>query len=246
MIGQLYKDFKMAWMTFFFLGFMAFVMALLGPEDGGTPDEMAESVLIILSGLAMLNMMVPMIAMQEVTMIDEKERWADFVMALPGGLKTYVCSKYIFIVLINVIAALFTHIFCLVTDMLWDNPLWSQMLSSAHVEYMIIGAAAGLGMLIAAFFFPFVFCFGMKAANAVGTVFILGIGLAFYIFFMFGDTTILENFAQRVPEFLFSHYRLIGNIIKALLPIGIAAMCGSCALAVRACKYGMTRREYWE
>ncbi len=246
MIGQIYKDFKLAWMTFFCMGVIAFSIILFVPDGSGTPDESAENVLIILSGLAMLNMMVPMIAMQEAASIDEKERWADFVMVLPGGLKTYVWSKYIFIVLINVIAAIFTHLFCLATDMLWSNPLWSQMLSSAHVEYMIIGAASGLSMLMVSFFFPFVFCFGMRAANVISTIFTCGVFLAFYIFIMFGDLTIMEDFARRALSYLTSHYRLIANIIKALLPIGIAAMCGSCALAVKACKYGMTRREYWE
>lgn len=248
MIGHLYKDFKMAWMTFCLLGSIAILVicmaVLCGQDGGGTPAESAEDALVILSGLALLNMVAPLVAMHEAAETDEKERWADFVMVLPGGLKTYVCSKYLFIVLINVIVAIFTHLFCLVAGMLWNNPLWNQI--SARGEYMIIGTASGLGMLAASFFFPFVFRFGIRAGNVISTALVFCILLAFYIFLMFGDTVMLEDFCQRALAYLLSHYRLAANIIKVLLPVGIIAMLGSCALSVGACKYGMARREYWE
>lgn len=248
MIGHLYKDFKAAWMTFFLLGaiaLLAIYMTVVSAWDGGgTPAEAAEDVLMILSVLALLNIAAPIVAMHGAAEADEKERWADFVMVLPGGLKTYVRSKYIFIVLINAIAAIFTHLFCLTSGILWNNPVWSQI--SAQGESMIIEAGAGLGMLAASVFFPFVFRFGIRVGNVISAAFLFCVVFGIYIFLMFGDTVMLEDFFQRALAYLISHYRLIANLIRVLLPLGIIAMLVSCALSVRACKYGMVRREYWE
>lgn len=245
MVGHIYKDFKVAWMTFFLLGCIAaFVIVMVFVYSEGDTDASAEEALVVLSGLALLNMTAPLVAMEEVAAADEKERWVDFVMILPRGLKTYVRSKYVFILLISFIVGMFTHIFCMVVDALWNNPWWSQI--SPHAEYMIIGAASGFGMLAASFFFPFVFRFGIKLGNAVSSIFVFFLCVSFYIFIMFGDVELLENGFEKMLQYLLLHYRMIAGIIKALLPIGLAAMLGSCALSVRVCRQSVARREYWE
>lgn len=249
MVGHLYKDFKVAWMTFFFLGaILAFVgilaVSMLGQSGVNAANEEMENVITIFGGLALLNMTAPLVAMYEVAASDEKERWADFVMALPGGIKTYVKSKYVFILLVSLLAAACTHVFCIVTGAFWDNPLWNQ--AAAYGEGLIIGAALGLGMLAAAFFFPFVFRFGIRLGNVISNVLLFCLVFGFYIFFMFGDVEMLENALGNILSYLISHYRLIAGVIKALLPIGLAAMLGSCVLSVRVCRQGVARHEYWE
>lgn len=241
MVGHIYKDFKLSTVPLLCMGFFAlFLVILAAGFDMDGDMELQEQIMLLVWGLMVFNFIIPMLSMFVVADADEKEKWTQYALCLPGGVRGYVKSKYMFVAIIMTLAAMFTHIYCAVFDGVHNELL---LMGS---DYIVVLIADGLGMLVCAFYFPFIFRFGQEKGNALGTgVILLGIA-GLYLYLMFGDLSMFENnenLAESVISWFQEHRYLIHFVISALFFAGAAAMYGSYRLLVHLFEKGVVNRE---
>lgn len=228
MVGHIYKDFKLSAIPLLCMGVLALFLIILA-IGVDMDEELQEQLVLLVWGLMVFNFIIPMLSMFAVADADEKEKWTQYALCLPGGVRTYVKSKYMFVAVIMTIVAMFTHIYVAVFDGVHNE------IMLMNSEYGIILIADGLGMLVCAFYFPFIFRFGQEMGNLIGTgVILLGI-VCMYLYFMFGDLSWFENNENPVEwmmTWLNEHIYVVNFTLSALFFGGIAAMYGSYRLLV--------------
>lgn len=237
MVGHLYKDFKLSLIPLFLMGMMAVCLIFLS-GDNTMEDVRAQSMLLAWS-LLMFNFVTPMLSMVAVAEADEKEKWIPYALSLPGGVREYVRSKYVFVVIIMIIGAIFTNAYTAIYDGIHNEVLLMDL------SYLIILIGSGSGMLVCAFYFPFIFRFGTEKGSVVGTgIVLLGIAVL-YIYLMFGDLSLFErdNLLEEIMNWLGAHRSFIYFIISFLFFFSIAAMYGSYRLLVHWFKKGVIIHE---
>lgn len=237
MVGHLYKDFKLSGTALVLMGMMAVFLIFL-PVFVRVENPMELTILLAFA-LILFNCMSPILSMCAVAEADEKEKWIPYALSLPGGIQEYVRSKYIFIVSVMLIGALFTTAYTAICDGVHDEVLLMNL------NYLIILIGSGIGMLFCTFYFPFIFRFGTEKGSVIGTgILLLGI-VVFYIYLMFGDLSLFEfdNLLEEIVNGLETHIGFIYFIISSLFLLGIAAMYGSYRLLVFWFKSGKIVHE---
>lgn len=237
MVGHLYKDFKLSGTALILMGMMAAFLIFL-PVFVRVENPMELTILLAFA-LILFNCMSPILSMCAVAEADEKEKWIPYALSLPGGVQEYVRSKYVFIVSIIIVGALFTTAYAAICDGVYDAVLLMNL------NYLIILIGSGIGMLFCAFYFPIIFRFGTEKGGVIGTgILLLGIA-AFYIYLMFGDLSLFEsdNLLEEIMNWLKAHIGFVYFIISFLFLFGIAAMYGSYQLLVCWFKRGKIVRE---
>lgn len=240
MVGQIYKDFRVSVIPLAAIGFLVvFNILLIVSALNDAAVSGSELTGIAAFGLFVMNLVVPILAMYTVQDADEKEKWPMYAMTLPGGASAYVKSKYVFIVIMMLISAAVTYLYICILDGFWGDGTLISM------NCYLIMLADGIGMLLSAFHFPFVFRFGMKAGNLAGGVLIAAMLLAFYIFVMFGNLSLMEDgdIERKLLEWAGSHGENIMLVILSVFFLGILAMVLSCRFSVWLFRKGGIIRE---
>ena len=239
MVGNIYKDFKvskwallgMAWLPVFFLG------TILYNRD---TMEFMEVVMDFSGGLFLLNITMAWSGMLIIGDADEKEKWMVYAIALPGGIKGYVKGKYAFVAVMMVLCALFTLVSSVVFDIIVGDNI---MLSAGFLIFMISG---GISMLACSLQYPIMFYFGSpKGSTLVGWL-LLAVLCAVYIWYMFGDLSILDKLSQNFMElFLWvqQHVAAVRLIVFLFFMVGVAAMMISYKVSVCAMRKAVEVRE---
>ena len=239
MVGNIYKDFKvskwallgMAWLPVFFLG------TILYNRD---TMEFMEVVMNFSGGLFLLNITLTCSGMLILGDADEKEKWMVYAIALPGGIKGYVKGKYAFVAVMMVLCALFTLVSSVVFDIIVGE---NRMIFASLMILMISG---GISMLACSLQYPIIFYFGSpKGSTLVGWL-LLAVLCAVYIWYMFGDLSILDKLSQNFMElFLWvqQHVAAVRLIVFLFFMVGVAAMMISYKVSVCAMRKAVEVRE---
>lgn len=239
MLGHIYKDFKVSFIPLLCTGMLALFVILLSFSQGTNAEMQKESAFIVASGLFDINLFLPGLAMFTAYDADEKENWIPYAMTLPGGVSSYVKSKYIFIVILMVLGAAFTHIYSCVYDGLYNEMLLTQ------IDFLLVMVADGIGMLLAAFHFPFVFRFGGQKGNVLAGVVVAVLVFGYYCYMMFGDLSLLtrEDLGAYIVKWVMKHEEDIIIGVLMMFFIGIIAMVVSCQISIRMFKKGAAVHE---
>lgn len=238
MVGHIYKDFKAETGLLLCFAMLAGFVVLLSVQ-GGSEEELREMLAIVAWGLFMVNFFIPLLSMFATYEADEKEKWTDYAMVLPGGVRGYVKSKYMFIGVLIVISAAFTHVYACIFDGACNKSFLTQF------DYLITMVAAGAGMIICAFYFPFVFRFGSQKGNGLVGAIILLLLLGSYCYMMFGDLSIFskEDLEGVLWRWFQHHYETVVLAVLLLFFMGILAMAVSYQLSLRIFQKGVAERE---
>ena len=239
MVGSIYKDFKVSkWVliavVLFFVYFLGVIL-----YDAGTM-EFKNVVMNFFLGLFILNFTLPLLGMFISVDADEKEKWMVYAIALPGGIKGYVKGKYAFVALMMVLCALFT----LVSSVVFDIIVGENIMIFASL--MILMISGGISMLACSLQYPIMFYFGSpKGSTLVGWL-LLAVLCAVYIWYMFGDLSILDKLSQNFMElFLWvqQHVAAVRLIVFLFFMVGVAAMMISYKVSVCAMRKAVEVRE---
>ncbi len=163
---------------------------------------------------------------------DEHKKWAYFICSSPEGCRGQVASKYLFAVILYMIAFVWVYIISSVQTVLTDAPNFS--LIGLYMIWILI--------IMHSIEFPFITRFGTKLGNSVRTVMFMMLVNILLIIFGFADIE-----AVRSPEAFFNFVeKLLGksgmsnltSIFLAVLPFA-AIICYlisyriSCALYIK-------------
>ena len=173
MVGQLYKDIKIAWQVFLLLGFIFTAQVIVTIEAYNNPQAELESFLFL--GIAILNFFAPYVAILSVIQADESEKWISYTTILPGGIKTYVQGKYMFMILIIIATGIVSHIYsCIISVYCKDlMPVYAvltdQLCKGLPLTPMdiIIVISSSLGLFFCSFLIPLLFRFGTRTASSI-------------------------------------------------------------------------------
>lgn len=239
MLGQIYKDFKVSFVPLLCTGMLVLFIVILTFSEGMDAEMMEDSAFIAAWGLFIINLFLPVLAMFTAYDADEKEKWIPYAMTMPGGSAGYVRSKYIFIVILMFLGAAFTHVYSGIYDGFCNAVLLTQF------DFLLIMVADGIGMILAAFHFPFVFRFGGQKGNALAGAAIIILLLGYYCYMMFGDLSLLmrDDLEQYMIKWMVKHEEGIIIGVLLLFFVGIAAMIISCRLSIKMFKKGVAVHE---
>ena len=191
-------------------------------------------------GLFLLNITLTCSGMLILGDADEKEKWMVYAIALPGGIKGYVKGKYAFVVVMMVFSALFTLVSSVVFDIMVGE---NRMISASLMILMISG---GISMLACSLQYPIIFYFGSQKGSTLVGWLLLAVLCAVYIWYMFGDLSVLDKLSQNFMElFLWvqQHVAAVRVIVFLFFMVGVAAMMISCKVSVCAMRKAVEVRE---
>ncbi|MDE5777048.1 MAG: ABC-2 transporter permease [Lachnospiraceae bacterium] len=234
MVGHLYKDFRVGSFVLGYVGIAFLFMIWISVNEmmnGGTFLEVAS---LNLLGIFVLNMLLPILGMCLSYENDEGTKWIAYAISLPGGIAGYVKSKFLFPVILMLAGALFSHVYACIFDRIAGEALMTSL------DFWVILMSAGVGMLICAFYYPFVFRFGLQKGNVFGTVLLFCGILAGYIYIMFGDLSIWkrEDMPEYIMRWIGGHIHYIKIITCASFLLGIAAILLSYRIVIKIFRKG--------
>lgn len=242
MVGQLYKDVKIAWQAFFlFVGFILAVQIIFTVEAFKNPQAELESLLF--TGIGILNLSAPFLAILPVIEADESEKWISYTAILPGGIKTYVQGKYMFMLLMMLATGIISHIYsCIIgvyckdlmaayaalTDQLYKGLSFTPM-------DIIIVICSSLGLFLCSLLIPLLFRFGTRTASAIVGFITYPLLIGIYVYWMFGDISFFtqDNFSGRLIQWILEHKRYIVTGIRILPLLAIITTTASYLLVVK-------------
>lgn len=226
MVGHLYKDFKLSGIPLVLMGMMGVFLILL-PIAVKMENPMQYKLLLAWA-LIVFNGMSPVLSMCAVAEADEKEKWVPYALSLPGGVQEYVRSKYVFVMTIMLMGAMFTNAYTAIHDGICNEVFLMNL------NHFIILIGSGSGMLFCAFYFPFIFRFGTEKGGVVGTGVILLVIAMLYIYLMFGNLSLFESddLVGEIMNWLEVHIAFVYFILSFLFLFSITLMYGSYRLLV--------------
>lgn len=241
MVGQLYKDMKIAWQAFVFLGFILAAQIIVTVEACSNPEAELESMMLI--GCGILNFTAPFAAIFPVIQADESEKWICYTTILPGGITTYVQGKYVFMLIVMSATAFVSHIYSCILAIACNNMMipYHTLTDSLynHLPFTpmntIILLSSSLGLLFCSLLIPLLFRFGTKAASSIVGFLTFPILIGAYCYWMFGDITFFtqENSAMLLIQWLAEHNKEIVNGIRTLPVLAIAGAITSYLIVVK-------------
>lgn len=210
MVGELYKDMRRSVALYFFILYLlACPILVCAFMDSNQLEQLTSKIVLIIMTCVMVNYCIPSITMSVILQDDENTKWINYAVTLPGGIKTYIKSKYIFplplVVSINIILV--------IADMLMLSRFESHEFIKVLLGAMAIGIGAGLirGAVIS--FLQF--ALGAKKMSYSINILFYVILFALCVWAMFGD---VKSFIDKIqPEVIFNFIMNNYNKIKYLV-----------------------------
>ncbi|MBO4997799.1 MAG: ABC-2 transporter permease [Lachnospira sp.] len=241
MVGQLYKDIKIAWQAFLFLGFIFAAQIIVTIEAYQNPQ--AELASLLFMGTAILNFFAPFVAILPVIQADESEKWISYTAILPGGIKTYVQGKYMFMLLAILATGIISHIYsCIISvyckEIMTVYAVFTEQLYpklSLKPMDIIIVISSSLGLLLCSPLIPLLFRFGTRTASSVVGFLFFPLLIGGYVYWMFGDISFFmqDNFMEHLMQWMLAHRKGIVTGIRILPILGIIGTIVSYLLVVK-------------
>lgn len=241
MVGQLYKDVKIAWQAFVFIGFLFAAQIMLTVNAYQHPQAELESLFFM--GIAILNFTAPFVAILPVIQADEQEKWMSYTAILPGGIKTYVQGKYMFMLLVMLATGILSHIYSRITFAHCKEviagflPLQNQLYPKLSLTPMdaVTLICSSLGLFFCSLLIPLLFRFGTRAASQMAGIIILPLLIGGYVYWMFGDISFFtqDNVTERFIQWIIGHKGKIVTAVRSLPLLGIVSAAASYFLVVK-------------
>ena len=238
MYGLLYKDFivnKKNMLLLFFVVIFMYVLEFAGliPSDdpsASLADDMPflyQTINCISVGSAFMIIDMLQFSIYEQ---DEKKKFAYYITASEGGIKSHIQEKYLFSYLISV--------FCMVLCILL-NSLAIDIADNGYNDSMLCIVMFFVQIFMKAVEIPFIMAFGSKRGNNVKGILILIVALIALIYFLFGDLSVFGS----IDDFWDNFFKLFNVAENPKIIIGMS-LAGLGSLACYYVSYLISCRVY--
>lgn len=237
MVGQIYKDSKLAWLVYFIIIYIVSTTALICASMINESDyQTIQFTTSICFCIGSINMIVSLITLIISMQADEQTKWLNFALTLPGGMKSYVKSKFAFSIIMMVAMSILSVIVACICDLVEPD---GNITGSV---FMVIAVSAGVGMICTAIYAPICFIWGATKGERVLNIILVMIVVAFYCYMMFGDIAWMEgDIMTKLMNFIIKHISDILIVTTCVFTVGIILMYLSYKFIIFAYEKGWCR-----
>lgn len=237
MVGQIYKDSKLAWLVYFIIIYIVSTTALICASMINESDyQTIQFTTSICSCIGSINMIVSLITLIISMQADEQTKWLNFALTLPGGMKSYVKSKFAFSIIMMVAMSILSVIVACICDLVEPD---GNITGSV---FMVIAVSAGVGMICTAIYAPICFIWGATKGERVLNIILVMIVVAFYCYMMFGDIAWMKgDIMTKLMNFIIKHISDILIVTTCVFTVGIILMYLSYKFIIFAYEKGWCR-----
>lgn len=246
MKGLLYKDLingKAYIALVIFYLFYAFMMVeavgweFISAEGFEAKLEVLSESYLMLGGSVFAACLLPMAMSTVLCTLDNKTKWTNYAIALPGGYKSVVAEKYIIVIIghvIGVLAALITifaikHTF----EVEVDGVLIEDVGANVFVILMLL--MLGLSLIGNSILIPFVTRNKPGIVNIVLTVCAVIAMYGLFTYIALGDISFFQqgNIMQRIIMWIANHKKQVWGACYGLVGVGVISQIVSYLVSVK-------------
>lgn len=208
MVGHIYKDSRLAWLVYFFVIYIVGITLLVCFTMIGEDEYQVMQLVMGIGGcICAINMVVSLLSLVISMQADEQNKWLKFALTLPGGMKTYVRSKYAFSMIMMVAVSILSIVIAGISDLV------EPMGNITSMVFLLIAISSGGGMILTSLYAPICFIWGATKGERLLNIVLAVAIIALYCYFMFGDITWLEgDISTKLMNFLMNN---LSNILIA-------------------------------
>ena len=246
MKGLLYKNIVLGKayiaLVIFYLGYNFMMVGVMGWDFGdakGIEEALAtlSANYPILLSLIFAACLIPTAMSTVLCTIDNKTKWTNYAMALPGGYKNVVKEKYIVVLIGHIIAVLSTlglivaikHTF----EVEIDGVLIEDVGTNVFVILMLL--MLGFSLIGNAILLPLVSRNKAGLVNIILTVCAVVAGYGLFAYIALGDVSFFkqENLIQRIIMWIATHKKEVWGFCYGLVGVGIVSQIVSYMVTVK-------------
>ena len=246
MKGLLYKDFVnakgyIALVVFylFYVFLMVEVVAWDFSQAVGLEKKLAvlsNSYMILLSCIV-VSCLIPTAMATAICALDNKTKWTNYALALPGGYKAVVTEQYIIALIGDVVAVLASLVTVVAVKYHFEVEVDGVLIEDAGTDVFIVLMLllVGVSLLGNAIILPFISRIKMNWIEICFGAFFLIAVYASFAYLALGDLSFLqqENLMEKIITWIATHKKEVWGICYGFLGVGIIAQIISYVVTVK-------------
>lgn len=245
MKGLLYKDYingkGYIVLAGFYIFYIACIIGAVASEfTNATGFEKKIAVLsenyVMFLGCIIVACIMPVGIALGICGLDNKTKWTNYVLALPGGYKVLVTEKYIVALIGEAIAVILSLLVALAIKCFFEVEVDGvQLDAGSQVLYIVMLIMIGSCLIVSAFVLPLTCRNKGRLLDIVATICLVAICYALFAYIALGDISFFqqENFMERILMWIATHKKVIWGIGYGLVGVGIVAQIISYSVTVK-------------
>ena len=192
---------------------------------------------ILLMSTVFVACLIPMSMSTVLCTLDNKTKWTNYAIALPGGYKNVVAEKYIIVIIGHVIGVLASLITIFAIKHTFEVEVDGVMIEDvgANVFVILMLLMLGLSLIGNSILIPFVTRNKPGVVNIVLTVCAVIAMYGLFAYIALGDVSFFkqENPVQRIVMWIATHKKQVWGVCYGLLGVGIVSEIVSYVVSVK-------------
>lgn len=192
---------------------------------------------ILLMSTVFVACLIPMSMSTVLCTLDNKTKWTNYAIALPGGYKNVVAEKYIIVIIGHVIGVLASLITIFAIKHTFEVEVDGVMIEDvgANVFVILMLLMLGLSLIGNSILIPFVTRNKPGVVNIVLTVCAVIAMYGLFAYIALGDVSFFkqENLVQRIVMWIATHKKQVWGVCYGLLGVGIVSEIVSYVVSVK-------------
>lgn len=246
MKGLLYKDLingkAYIGVVVFYLFYAFMMIDVIGWEfssaEGleGKLEVLSESYLILMS-CVFVACLIPMSISTVLCTLDNKTKWTNYAIALPGGYKNVVAEKYILVIIGHVVGVLASLITIFAIKHTFEVEVDGVMIEDvgANVFVILMLLMLGISLIGNSILIPFATSNKPGVVNIVLTVCAVIAMYGLFAYIALGDISFFkqENLVQRIIMWIATHKKQVWGTCYGLVGVGFVSQIVSYVVSVK-------------
>ncbi|MBE5954215.1 MAG: ABC-2 transporter permease [Lachnospiraceae bacterium] len=246
MKGLLYKDLingkAYIGVVAFYLFYAFMTVDVVGWDFNAAEDleaklEVLSEYYLMLGGCVFVACLLPMAMSTVLCTLDNKTKWTNYAIALPGGYKNVVAEKYIIVVIGHVIGVLASLITIFAIKHTFEVEVDGVMIEDvgANVFVILMLLMLGISLIGNSILIPFATRNKPGVVNVVLTVCAVIAMYGLFAYIALGDISFFkqENLVQRIVMWIATHKKQVWGTCYGLVGAGVVAQIVSYVVSVK-------------
>ena len=246
MKGLLYKDLingkAYIGVVAFYLFYAFMTVDVVGWDFNAAEDleaklEVLSEYYLMLGGCVFVACLLPMAMSTVLCTLDNKTKWTNYAIALPGGYKNVVAEKYIIVVIGHVIGVLASLITIFAIKHTFEVEVDGVMIEDvgANVFVILMLLMLGISLIGNSILIPFATRNKPGVVNVVLTVCAVIAMYGLFAYIALGDVSFFqqENLIQRIIMWIANHKKEVWGTCYGLVGVGIVSQIVSYLVSVK-------------
>jgi len=246
MKGLLYKDLingkAYIGVVVFYLFYAFMTVDVVGWDFNAAEDleaklEVLSEYYLMLGGCVFVACLLPMAMSTVLCTLDNKTKWTNYAIALPGGYKNVVAEKYIIVVIGHVIGVLASLITIFAIKHTFEVEVDGVMIEDvgANVFVILMLLMLGISLIGNSILIPFATRNKPGVVNVVLTVCAVIAMYGLFAYIALGDISFFkqENLVQRIVMWIATHKKQVWGTCYGLVGAGVVAQIVSYVVSVK-------------